>query len=62
MLISDIHPHESTIGMLTKKDAQLESCEVSLIWGKMRTPALETALQVAERVLQRGSGVRSISK
>ena len=47
MLVSGIHPHESIIDMSTKKDTQLESCEVSLIWGKMRTAALEKVLQVA---------------
>ena len=49
MLVSGIHPHDSTIDMSTKKDAQLESCEVTLIWGKIRTAALETVLQVAQR-------------
>ena len=49
MLVSGIHPHESTIDMSTKKDAQLESCEVSLIWGKMRTAAQEEAPQIALR-------------
>ena len=32
--------------LLTEKDAQLESCELSLIWGKMRTAAQETACQL----------------
>ena len=32
-----------------KKDVQLESCELSFIWGKMRTAAWETASQVALR-------------
>ena len=27
----------------TKKDAQLEGCELSFIWGKMRTAAPEAA-------------------
>ena len=35
--------------MLTKKDAQLESCELSFIWGKMRTAAREAAPQIALR-------------
>ena len=30
-----------------KKDVQLESCELSFIWGKMRTAAQETASQIA---------------
>ena len=30
-----------------KRDAQLESCELSFIWGKMRTAAWETAPQIA---------------
>ena len=32
-----------------KKNVQLESCELSFIWGKMRTAAQETASQVALR-------------
>ena len=36
--------------MLTKKkDVQLESCELSFIWGKIRTGALEAAPQIALR-------------
>ena len=35
--------------MLAKKDAQLESCELSFIWGKMRTVAQEAASQIALR-------------
>ena len=30
-----------------KKDIQLESCELSFIWGKMRTAAWEAASQIA---------------
>ena len=30
-----------------KKNAQCESCELSFIWGKMRTVAQETASQIA---------------
>ena len=33
----------------TKKDTQLESCELSFIWGKMRTAAQEAAPQIALR-------------
>ena len=33
----------------TEKDAQLESGRLSFIWGKMRTAALETALQISLR-------------
>ena len=33
----------------TKKDVQLESCELSFIWGKMRTAAQEGASQIALR-------------
>ena len=33
--------------MLTKKDAQLESCKLSFIWGKMRTAAQKAASQIA---------------
>ena len=32
---------------MTKKDAQLESCELSFIWGKMRTASREAAPQIA---------------
>ena len=40
--------------MLTKKkkqktDVQLESCELSFIWGKMRAGAREAASQIALR-------------
>ena len=35
--------------MSTKKDVQLESCELSFIWGKRRTAALEAASQRALR-------------
>ena len=31
------------------KDVQLESCELSFIWGKMRTEAREAASQIALR-------------
>ena len=35
--------------MSTKKDVQLESCELNFIWGKMRTAAQEAASQIALR-------------
>ena len=35
--------------LLTKKDAQPESCELSFIWGKMRTTAREIAPQITLR-------------
>ena len=31
----------------TKKDAQFESCELSLIWGNKRTPVCKRAPQIA---------------
>ena len=31
----------------SKKDVQLESCELSFIWGKMRPAAQEAASQMA---------------
>ena len=31
----------------TKKDTQLESCELSFIWGKRRTAGQEAASQIA---------------
>ena len=39
-----------------------KSCELSFIWGKMRTVDWETASQIAEKLLQRGTGARSIHK
>ena len=40
-----------TIGLFlsTKKDAQLGSCKLSFIWGKMRTAAWEAAPQISLR-------------
>ena len=35
--------------LLTKKDVQLESCELSFIWGKMRTVGQEAASRTALR-------------
>ena len=35
--------------VLTKKDAQHESCKLSFIWGKMRTAAWKRVLQTALR-------------
>ena len=35
--------------MSTKKDAKLESCELSFIGGKMKTIAREIAIQIALR-------------
>ena len=32
--------------MSTRKHAQIESCKLSFIWGKMRTAAWETAPQL----------------
>ena len=40
------------ISVLTKKkDVQLESCELSFIWGEVRTAAQEAASQIALRLL-----------
>ena len=48
---------------MTKKDLQLESSELSFIWGKMRTAAQEAAISdSSERLLQSGSGGKSIYK
>ena len=45
------------ISVLTKKkDVQLESCELSFIWGKMRTAAQEAASQIALRLLPTTGG------
>ena len=35
--------------MSTKKDVQLESCELSFVWGRMRTVAWEAASLIALR-------------
>ena len=53
----------SIISLLTKKDAQCESCELSFIWGKMRTAAQEAAPQIALRDCSKGAvGGRSTYK
>ena len=38
-----------------KKDVQLESCELSFIWGKLRTEAQEAASQIALRDCSKGA-------
>ena len=43
-----------------KKNAQHENCELSLIGGKMRTIAQETAFQRALRNCSREAGGRSV--
>ena len=54
-LWSPVEERKSTLGSfmvaitVSKKDAQLESCKLSFIWGKMRTAARETAPQIALR-------------
>ena len=45
-----------------KKDVQLESSELSFIWGKMRTIAQEAVSDSSERLLQSGSGEKTIYK
>ena len=47
---------------MIKKDAKCESCELSFIWGKVRTAALGdiTSDSTEELVLQTGSGGKSI--
>ena len=44
-----VQPSELGLMCQLKKDAQLESCEFSFIWGKMRTAAWEAASQTALR-------------
>ena len=39
-----------------KKNAQFESCELSFIWGKMRTIAWEAAFQIALRNSSKEAG------
>ena len=43
----------------TEKNAQHESCELSFIWGKMRTVAQEIASQLGETATKRW-GERSV--
>ena len=43
-----------------KKKAQCESCELSFIWGKMRTIAPETASQITPRNCSREVGGQSV--
>lgn len=43
-----------------KKKVQHESCEFSLIWGKMKTIAWETESQLALRYLLQNVRVRSV--
>ena len=40
----------------TKENAQRERCELSFIWGKMRTAARETASQIALRNCSKEAG------
>ena len=42
------------------KNAQHESCELSFIWGHMRTAAQEMAPQSSEKLFQRGNKQRSV--
>ena len=44
---------------LLKKDAQLESCELSFIWGKMRTAAREATSQITLRDCSEGMNKES---
>ena len=41
------HPVLGTV-LLTEKEAQLESCELSFIWGKMRTAAREAEIALRD--------------
>ena len=47
---------QARILVSTKKDAQLESFELSFIWGKMRTAAQEAAPQIALRGCSKEAG------
>ena len=46
----------------TRKDEQFESCELSFIWGKMRTAAREAASQRALRDCSKAGGGKSVHK
>ena len=41
--------NEAAVDLKKKKNAQCESCELSFIWGKMRTATRETAFHIALR-------------
>ena len=59
---SSVHGiYQTRILVSTKKDAQLESFELSFIWGKMRTAAQEAAPQIALRLLQSGRGAGNVN-
>ena len=49
---------EQKKGLLTKKNVQCESCELSFIWDKMRTAAWEMAPQKALRNCSEEVGVK----
>ena len=44
-----------------KKDTQLESCELSFIWGKMRPAAQEAASQIALRDCSKAADVGKVN-
>ena len=44
-----VQPSELGLMCQLKKDAQLESCEFSFIWGLMKTIALETDSPIVSR-------------
>ena len=46
----------------TRKDEQFESCELSFIWGKMRTAAREAPSQRALRDCSKAGGGKSVHK
>ena len=43
--------------MSTKKKAQLESCKLSFIWGKMRSAVWEAASQITRGDCSKAAGV-----
>ena len=41
---------------IKKQKTQNESCNLGFIWGNLKTATQKTAPQIAEKLLQRGSG------
>ena len=54
------HPTSETRHCQLKKNTHCESCELGLIWGKVRTIAQETAPQIALRNCSKGKRQRSV--
>ena len=60
MLTLRMCPILLNIILSTEKKAQRETCELSFIWGEMRTAAQEIAFQIALRNCSKEAGGRSV--